>query len=44
MPQALATVAEDDADGMEEQEIAAELGLDGQIMRRILQAGDFSLS
>lgn len=44
MIQALAAVAEDDAEGMEEPEIVAELGLDGQIMRRILQAGDSSLS
>ena len=32
-------VGEDDAEGPEEPEIVAELGLNGQIMRRILQAG-----
>ena len=37
--QALALVAEDEAEGLEEPEIVAELGLNGQILRRILQAG-----
>lgn len=35
----LAWVPEDEAEGLEEPEIVAELGLNGQIMRRILQAG-----
>ncbi|CAL5218407.1 g83 [Coccomyxa viridis] len=37
---ALALMPEDEAEGLEEPEIVAELGLNGQIMRRILQAGE----
>ncbi len=33
-------VPEEEAEGLEEPVIVAELGLNGQIMRRILQAGD----
>ena len=38
--QALAAVPEDEVEGLEKPEIVAELGLNGQIMRRILQAGE----